>query len=63
MLGNATFSLIARFDGIGREPSGDDHANEVDIPSLTGALAHFRFHYFNAIRCKPGGLITPCFCV
>jgi hypothetical protein len=27
MLGNATFSLIARFDGIGREPSGENLAS------------------------------------
>jgi hypothetical protein len=49
MLGNATFSLIARFDGIGRKPSGEKPCDIEDIPSLTGVLAHFRLHEFNAM--------------
>ena len=27
-----------------RKPSGEKHFNIEDIPSLTGVLAHFRFH-------------------
>ena len=37
-----------------RKPSGEKHFDIEDIPSLTGVLAHFRFHEFNAIRSVPG---------
>ncbi|MCY2998587.1 MAG: hypothetical protein NT168_10810 [Planctomycetota bacterium] len=33
-----------------RKPSGEKHCDIEDIPSLTGVLAHFRFHEFNARR-------------
>jgi hypothetical protein len=36
-----------------RKPSGEKHRDIEDIPSLTGVLAHFRLHEFNAIRRKP----------
>jgi hypothetical protein len=32
-----------------RKPSGEKHSDIDDIPSLTGVLAHFRLHQFNAI--------------
>jgi hypothetical protein len=42
-----------------RKPSGEKSCDIEDIPSLTGVLAHFRLHEFNAIRACPGcgGLI------
>jgi hypothetical protein len=36
-----------------RKPSGEKHRDIEDIPSLTGVLAHFRLHEFNAIPGKP----------
>jgi hypothetical protein len=44
-----------RFDGIGRKPSGEKHCDIENLPSLTGVLAHFRFHEFNALGLHPGG--------
>ena len=38
-----------------RKPSGEKSCDIEDIPSLTGVLAHFRLHEFNAIRACPGG--------
>ena len=38
-----------------RKPSGEKHCDIEDIPSLTGVLAHFRLHSFNAIRGDTGG--------
>jgi hypothetical protein len=38
-----------------RKPSGEKPCDIEDIPSLTGVLAHFRLHSFNAIRACPGG--------
>ena len=32
-----------------RKPSGEKHCDIEAIPSLTGVLAHFRLHSFNAI--------------
>jgi hypothetical protein len=36
-------------NGIGRKPSGEKHGDIEDNPSLTGVLAHFRLHQFNAM--------------
>ena len=47
-----------RFDGIGRKPSGEKHCDIENLPSLTGVLAHFRFHEFNAIGIHAGGAKT-----
>jgi hypothetical protein len=33
-----------------RKPSGEKPCDIEDSPSLTGVLAHFRLHQFNAIR-------------
>jgi hypothetical protein len=33
-----------------RKPSVVKHCDIEDIPSLTGVLAHFRLHLFNAVR-------------
>jgi hypothetical protein len=33
-----------------RKPSGEKPCDIQDAPSLTGVLAHFRLHQFNAIR-------------
>ena len=33
-----------------RKPSGEKYCDIEDIPSLTGVLAHFRLHLFNAVR-------------
>jgi hypothetical protein len=38
-----------------RKPSGEKHCDIEDTPSLTGVLAHFRLHEFNAIRLYAGG--------
>ena len=38
-----------------RKPSGEQHCDIEDIPSLTGVLAHFRLHEFKAIRGKLDG--------
>jgi hypothetical protein len=38
-----------------RKPSGEQHCDIEDIPSLTGVLAHFRLHEFNAIRHEADG--------
>jgi len=38
-----------------RKPSGEKPCDIVDTPSLTGVLAHFRLHEFNAIRLYAGG--------
>jgi hypothetical protein len=32
-----------------RKPSGEKHCDIEDNPSLTGVLAHFRLHQFNAM--------------
>jgi hypothetical protein len=42
-----------------RKPSGEKHCDIEDIPSLTGVLAHFRLHSFNAIRIYASGAQTP----
>jgi arylsulfatase A-like enzyme len=42
-----------------RKPSGEKHGDIEDIPSLTGVLAHFRLHSFNAIRIYASGAQTP----
>jgi hypothetical protein len=49
---------MSRFDGIGRKPSGEKSCDIEDTPSLTGVLAHFRFHEFNAIGLYAGGAKT-----
>ena len=38
-----------------RKPSGEKHRDIENIPSLTGVLAHFRFHEFNAILLHASG--------
>jgi hypothetical protein len=38
-----------------RKPSGEKHCDIEDNPSLTGVLAHFRLHSFNAIWLHAGG--------
>ena len=42
-----------------RKPSGEKHGDIEDLPSLTGVLAHFRLHSFNAIRIYAIGAQTP----
>jgi hypothetical protein len=49
---------MSRFDGIGRKPSGEKSCDIEDTPSLTGVLAHFRLHEFNAIGIYAGGAKT-----
>jgi hypothetical protein len=41
-----------------RKPSGEKHCDIENLPSLTGVLAHFRFHEFNAIGLHAGGAKT-----
>ena len=41
-----------------RKPSGEKHCDIENLPSLTGVLAHFRSHKFNAIRLYAGGAKT-----
>jgi hypothetical protein len=38
-----------------RKPSGEKNRDIENIPSLTGVLAHFRFHEFNAILLHASG--------
>ena len=38
-----------------RKPSGEKHCDSENLPSLTGVLAHFRLHQFNAIGLYAGG--------
>ena len=49
---------MSRFDGIGRKPSGEKPRDIEDTPSLTGVLAHFRLHLFNAIRQAPTAVLN-----
>jgi hypothetical protein len=54
----------ARTNGVGlkaerRKPAGEKHSDIDDIPSLTGVLAHFRLHQFNAIRGQVQGGPVP----
>ena len=42
-----------------RKPSGEKPCDIVDTPSLTGVLAHFRLHQFNAIRGQVQGGPVP----
>jgi len=37
-----------------RKPSGEKHCDIENLPSLTGVLAHFRFHEFNTIGLQAG---------
>jgi len=41
-----------------RKPSPEKHYDIENIPSLTGVLAHVRFHEFNAVGLHPGGAET-----
>jgi hypothetical protein len=41
-----------------RKPSGEKHCDIENLPSLTGVLAHFRFHEFKAIGLYAGGAKT-----
>jgi hypothetical protein len=41
-----------------RKPSGEKHCDIENLPSLTGVLAHFRFHEFNAIGLYANGAKT-----
>ena len=41
-----------------RKPSGEKSCDIEDTPSLTGVLAHFRLHEFNAIGLYAGGATT-----
>ena len=38
-----------------RKPSGEKHCDIENLPSLTGVLANFRLHSFNAIWLHAGG--------
>jgi hypothetical protein len=42
-----------------RKPSVEKHSDIDDIPSLTGVLAHYRLHQFNAIRGQVQGRPVP----
>ena len=41
-----------------RKPSAEKQFDIENLPSLTGVLAHFRFHEFNAIGLHAGGAKT-----
>jgi hypothetical protein len=41
-----------------RKPSAEKQCDIENLPSLTGVLAHFRFHEFNAIGIHAGGAKT-----